>query len=60
MTYHTRYTDSLVRNIRIYSRPFDEILYTYDPKTSTNTDHICLGTTTTSTTPTTTTKDTFI
>ncbi|CAF3608108.1 unnamed protein product [Rotaria sp. Silwood1] len=52
MTLYSPNVVSLIHSIRIYSRPFDEILYTYDSKT-TNNETVCLGSSTT-------TKDTFI
>jgi hypothetical protein len=46
MAFYSRKLTSLVHVIQNYSRPFDEILYSYDATTSNN-DNYCLGSTTT-------------
>ncbi len=46
MAFYSRKIISLVHGLQNYSRPFDEIVYSYDV-TSTNNDQLCLGSPTT-------------
>ncbi len=51
MTFYSRNIILLIHDIKNYSRPFDEILYSSDSSTTTNNNGPCLGSSTT--------KDTF-
>ena len=41
MAIHLRNMISLVHGIRTYARPFDEIIYSYDLPSTSNTDNQC-------------------
>ena len=47
MAFYSRKMISLIHGIQNSSRPFDEILYSYDYSSSTNTDQQCLSGTST-------------
>jgi hypothetical protein len=46
MAFNSRSAILLIQGIQNYSRPFDEIVYSYDSTTTKN-DNLCLGSTST-------------